>query len=135
MRRDQFFFSLVVLSLANGLVGFVLNKINTADWSDFALNLFNTSAVVWIACFLASALLYDSALEDVITIPDAVIGLGVLAMNIIPLAKLSWLALTVLSLYMVSTSPPRSGRRRGAFIALAITGPTLWGPALMDLCG
>ena len=80
-------------------------------------------------------LLYGSRLDEVITTPDAVIGLGVLAMTILPFARLSWLALTALSLYMLCVSPARSSRRRGALIALAVTGPMLWGPALMDIFG
>jgi hypothetical protein len=63
------------------------------------------------------------------------IGLVVLLMTIIPAAKFGWLALTVLSLYMFCVAPPRSPRRRGALIALAATGPTLWGPALMEVFG
>ena len=104
-------------------------------WSDALLGSFGVSAVVWIACFAASVLLYGSRLDEVITTPDAVIGLGVLAMTILPFARLSWLALTALSLYMLCVSPARSSRRRGAYIALAVTGPMLWGPALMDIFG
>src|SRR5262249_35571349 len=48
---------------------------------------------------------------------------------------LSWLALTALSLYMLCLSPARSLRRRGALIALAVTGPMLWGPSLMEIFG
>ena len=102
---------------------------------DALLGLFGVSAVVWIACFAAAVLLYGSRLDEVITTPDAVIGLGVLAMTILPFAKLSWLALTALSLYMLCVSPARSSRRRGALIALAVTGPMLWGPALIEIFG
>ena len=132
MSRDQFFCGLFILAAANGLEGFVLNTLSTQGWFDALLGLFGVSAVVWIACFAAAVLLYGSRLDEVITTPDAVIGLGVLAMTILPFARLSWLALTALSLYMLCVSPARSSRRRGALIALAVTGPMLWGPALMD---
>jgi len=135
MSRDRFFCGLFVLAAANGLQGFVLNTIATQGWFDALLGLFGISAVVWIACFAATALLYGSRLDEVITIPDAVIGLGVLAMTIIPFAKMSWLALTAVSLYMLCVSPARSPRRRGALIAVAVTGPMLWGPALMEVFG
>ena len=135
MSRDQFFCGLFILAAANGLEGLVVDSVVTQGWSDALLGSFGVSAVVWIACFAASVLLYGSRLDEVITTPDAVIGLGVLAMTILPFAKLSWLALTALSLYMLCVSPARSPRRRGAFIALAVTGPMLWGPALMDIFG
>ena len=106
-----------------------------SSWSEALLRLFDVSAVVWIACFAAVGLLYGSRVREVITIPDAVIGLGILLMTILPFARLSWLALAVLSLYMLSVAPAQSPRHRGALTALAITGPMLWGPALMEAFG
>jgi hypothetical protein len=91
--------------------------------------------MVPIACFAASRMLYGSRLEEVITIPDAMIGFVVLLMTIVPASKFGWLALTVLSLYMLCVAPAQSSRRRGALVALAVTGPTLWGPALMEVFG
>ena len=135
MSRDQFFCGLFILAAANGLEGWVVGSVVEQGWSDALLGSFGVSAVVWVACFASPVLLYGSRLDEVITTPDAVIGLGVLAMTILPFAKLSWLALTALSLYMLSVSPARSSRRRGAYIALAVTGPMLWGPALMDIFG
>jgi hypothetical protein len=135
MSRDRFFCGLFVLAAANGLEGFVLNTIATQGWLDALLGLFGISAVVWIACFAGTVLLYDSGLDEVIITPDAVIGLGLLAMTILPFARMSWLALTVLGFYMFCVSPGRSPRRRAALIALAVTGPMLWGPALMEVFG
>jgi exosortase/archaeosortase family protein len=135
MSRDQFFCGLLILAVANGLEGFVLNGVSATGWSEGLLGCFGVSAFVWVACFAASALLYGSRLDDVITIPDAVIGLFILSMTILPFTKSSFLALTVLSLYMLCVAPARSPRRRGALIALAVTGPMLWGPALMDVFG
>ena len=135
MSRDQFFCGLLILAAANGLEGFVVNSVVTQGWSEAVLGSFGVSTIVWIACFAASRLLYDSKLDEVITIPDAVIGLGVFSLTILPFARFSWLALAVLSLYMLCVAPARSARRRGALIALAVTGPMLWGPALMEAFG
>src|SRR5438128_1804701 len=98
MRRDQFLCGLFVLVAVNGLQGIVVGTIVAQGWSDALLGSFGISAVVWISCFTAAVLLYGSRLDDRITTPDLVIGLGVLAMTILPFAKLSWLALTALSL-------------------------------------
>jgi hypothetical protein len=135
MSRDQFFCGLFILAAANGLEGWVVGSVVEQGWSDALLGSFGVSAVVWIACFASPVLLHGSRLDEVITTPDAVIGLGVLAMTILPFPKLGWLALTALSLYMICVSPARSSQRRGAYIALAVTGPMLWGPALMDIFG
>jgi hypothetical protein len=123
------------LAVANGLEASVANSVDAQDWAEALLNTFNVSAVVWIACFAAAGLLYASRVREGITIPDAVIGVGILLMTILPFARLSWLALAALSLYMLSVTPAQSPRHRGALIALAITGPMLWGPALMEIFG
>jgi hypothetical protein len=97
--------------------------------------LFGVSAVVWLACFAGANLLYGSRLNETITTLDAMVGWAVLALTILPFERVSWLALTALSLYMLCVSSRQSIRRRGALIALALTGPMLWGPALMLICG
>jgi exosortase/archaeosortase family protein len=135
MSRDHFFCGLLILALANGLALSVVGAVVGHGWSTALLNTFNTSAVVWFACFAALGLLYRSKTDEVITVSDAAIGVGILLMTIVPSAKFSWLALTVLSLYMLSIAPARSLRQRGALIALAATGPMLWGPALMEIFG
>ena len=133
LRRDHFFCGLLILAVVNGLQGPICVNVATLGWSEALFGLFGVSAVVWISCFVAAALLYGSRAGETITIPDAVIGLGVLSMTILPFARLSWLALALLSLYMLSGAPAQSPRQRGALIALAVTGPVLWGPALMEV--
>jgi exosortase/archaeosortase family protein len=135
MNRDQFFCGLLILAAANGLVNPVMTSVVTEGWPNALLGSFGVSVMVPIACFAASALLHRSRLGEAITIPDAVIASVVLSLTILPLARFSWLALTVLSLYMLSVAPAGSPRQRGACIALAVTGPTLWGPTLMEVFG
>jgi hypothetical protein len=133
--RDHLFCALLILAAANGLASPVVSGAVTEDWLDALRGTFGVSAMVPIACFAASHLLYRSTLEEVITIPDVMIGLAVLLMTILPSARFGWLALTVLGSYMLCVAPAGSPRRRGALIALAVTGPTLWGPALMEVFG
>jgi hypothetical protein len=135
MSRDHFFCGLFILAAANGLEASVVGSVLTHGWFNALLDLFGVSAVVWIACFAAANLLYGSRLNEMITTLDAVVGLAVLALTILPFERVSWFALTALSLYMLWASSAQSLRRRGALIALAITGPMLWGPALMLICG
>ena len=132
MSRDQFFCGLFILAAANGLAGFVIGTITMQGWFAALLGLFGVSAIVWAACWAVTLFLYSSQPDEVIHAPDMAVGLGVLSMTILPFSKLSWLALTVLGLYMLWVSAAGSPRRRAASIALAITGPMLWGPALMD---
>jgi exosortase/archaeosortase family protein len=133
LRRDHFFCGLLILTVVNGLQGPVYANVTALGWSEALLGLFGVSAVVWIACFAAASLLYTCSADEAVTIPDTVIGLGVLSMTILPFSRLGWLALALLSLYMLSAAPAQSPRRRAALIALAVTGPVLWGPALLEV--
>ena len=135
MSRDRFFCGLFILAVANGLEVYVLNSIVTQGWSVALLDLFGVSAIVWLACLAGANLLYSSRPNEPITSPDAVVGLVVLALTILPFERVSWFALTALSLYMLWVSPAQSFRRRGALITLALTGPMLWGPSLMLIFG
>jgi len=128
MSRDQFFCGLLILAAANGLVSDAVGNIVAVGLPQALLNTFGVSAMVPVACFAASRLLYRSGLSEGITIPDAMVGIVVLLMTILPVARFSWLALAVLGLYMFCIAPARSPRRAGALTALAVTGPMLWGP-------
>jgi hypothetical protein len=135
MSRDRFLCGLFILAVANGLEAYVVNSIVTQGWSVALLDLFDVSAIVWLACFAGANLLYSSRLDEAVTAPDVVVGLVVLALTMLPFERVCWFALAALSLYMLCVSPAQSLRRRGALIALALTGPMLWGPALMLIFG
>jgi exosortase/archaeosortase family protein len=49
-----------------------------------------------------------------------------LLLIVLPIGRLSWLAMTILSVYVLLFSNPSSSRRRGAIILLATTVPMLW---------
>jgi hypothetical protein len=135
MNRDRFFCGLFVLAAANGLEVYVVNSIVTQGWSVALFDLFGVSAIVWLACIAGANLLYSSRTGETLATSDAAVGLVVLVLTILPFERVSWFALTALSLYMLCVSPAQSFRRRGALIALALTGPMLWGPALMLVFG
>src|SRR5262249_36011345 len=135
MMRNQFFCGLFILTVINGLEPFVVGSVVRNGWYGALLETFGLSAVVLMACIAGSMLLYDSRSDEVITIRDRMVALAVLVMTILPFAKFSWMALTVLGLYILGVSPAGSKRRRGALIALAATGPMLWGPFLMEIFG
>ena len=64
----------------------------------------------WPVC-AATLFLCSSKSVDVIHAPDIAIGLGVLVITTLPFSKLSWLALSALSFYMLWVSA--EGRRAG----------------------
>lgn len=133
--RDQFLAGLFILISLNGLAAPVAESIRSLGLSDALLATFNVSALVWVACAVAPALLLGGQDDDEITGADVAVGLLVLAAAVVPLGKLSWLAATGLALYTLWAGPTASRRRRCALVLLAVTGPMLWGPLLMTIVG
>jgi len=131
--RDAFFAGLFILLCTNGLAARVFGVIHVLGSLQGVLATFNISVFVWIACIAGPWLLLSSKCEEKITTADAIVGLAAMGFALVPLASLSWLALAGLALYVLWHSHPGSERRRGALILLALTGPMLWGPLLIDM--
>jgi hypothetical protein len=132
MPRDEFFAAIAILACANGLVARAVQTVNTVGWTDGVIGTFGISAVVWIACFTGIAELLHHKTDQIQT-RDVVIGVGLLPLIILPVGHLSWMALTVLSLYILIFADDHSSRQRGAIILLATTVPMLWSRMLFNL--
>jgi len=57
---------------------------------------------------------------------DLILGLALLLPITLPIGPLSWLAITILSLYGLFFTDPSLSRKRGTLILLATTVPMLW---------
>lgn len=129
MSRDEFFATIFILACINGLGSRVINSIRSAGWNDALLSTFGTSVIVWIACFGGIRLILCQRMGK-IRLADVLVGLVLLVPIALPIEKLSWLAVSILSLYVLMFTDPPSPRRRGAIILLATTVPMLWSPFL-----
>ena len=130
LSRDGFFAGLFILYCANGFGSRVIASIDAVGWADAVLSTFEVSAIVWLSCIAGVGLILREASEDEIRGLDLLVG-GVLLIPVaLPIGALSWLAVTILSLYVVYFTHPPSSRRRGAMILLAVTVPMLWSPLL-----
>ena len=84
------------------------------------------NAVVLFACFAGvSALLFNNQ-DDEIRPADLAVAVVVLALVLLPIFALSWVAVTGLSLYILLFARGAPDRTRGAVILLALTVPMLW---------
>jgi exosortase/archaeosortase family protein len=128
--RDEFFAGLYIISCANGLLGRVLLTLTTDGWVGI-LDV-NISVIVLFACFagVSTTLQTDQRIEKIGS-TDLAVGAVCLALAVLPMFALAWVALSGLSLYVLCTARGDSGRRRGALIMLTLTLPMLWSPLLM----
>jgi exosortase/archaeosortase family protein len=125
MSRDEFFATLFILGCLNGLGSQVVHSVRVSGWTDALLSTFGISAIVWIACFGGVRLILRER-TGIVRPPDLILGLALLLLITLPIGPLSWLAITILCLYVLLFTEPSSSRQRGALILLATTVPMLW---------
>ena len=125
MSRDEFFATLFILGCLNGLGSHVVASVRVVGWTDALLSSFGISAIVWIACFGGVRLILRERM-GIIRPLDLILGLALLLAIALPIGALSWLAITILCLFVLLFTDPSSSRQRGALILLATTVPMLW---------
>jgi hypothetical protein len=129
--RGELFAGLLIIPCVNGLAGRVIEASRSLGW--YALTAgFDVSVIVWLAA-LGSLHLVLRAGGGQITRLDLAAAATVLILTAVPVPKLSWVALTLSSIYISRASLRDSAMQRAAFICLALTAPTLWGPVLMNI--
>ena len=129
MSRDEFFAALFILGCVNGLGARIINSVYSSGWTDAVLSTFGTSAIVWIACFGGARLVLGERAGKIRPV-DLALALALILVIALPIEKMSWLAITILGLYVLLFTDPGSSRRRGAVILLTATAPMLWSPLL-----
>jgi hypothetical protein len=125
MSRDEFFAVLFILACVNGLGSQIVHSVRLSGWADALLSTFGISVIVWIACFRGTRLILQERTDKIRSV-DLALGFALLLLIALPIGRLSWLAITILSLYVLLFGDPSSSRRRGAVILLATTVPMLW---------
>jgi hypothetical protein len=125
MRRNEFFGCLYILACANGLLGRIILTANFDGWMGAILG-FDINAIVLFACFAGVSAILSSNQDDEIRPADLAVAVVVLALAILPIFALSWVAVTGLSLYILLFARGAPDRTRGAVILLALTVPMLW---------
>jgi exosortase/archaeosortase family protein len=127
--RNELFAGLVLLGFANGISGQVISSVAQFGIAAALLSTFNISVIVWSACAISIWFLLRGPVQPVRTF-DWVMTTCVLVALLMPVAQLSWLALTGLAIHIMRSSPRSSFLHRGACILLAMTVPMFWGRLL-----
>ena len=122
--RGEFFAGLLALGCVSGLASRIIQSVNRLGWVDALFNTFEISAIVLISCAAGVCLVLRDRTIGVRS-SEFAMGAGFVLLVILPIGPLSWLAVTALSLYII-TSTDVASSRRGAFILLAATVPMLW---------
>ena len=125
MSREEFFAALFIVGGLNGLGSQVVHYVRILGWTDALLSTFGISAIVWVACFGGVRLILCERTGKIQPL-DLILGFALLLLITLPIGALSWLAITILSLYVLLFTDPSSSQKRGVLILLATTVPMLW---------
>jgi exosortase/archaeosortase family protein len=101
-------------------------------WFEAAGGTFDISIIVLAACFAGLSLILADKTGEVQT-PDLILSAMLLLLIALPIGATSWLAVTILSLYILNLGQSIDSRRRGAIILLAVTVPMLWSRLVFNL--
>lgn len=130
--RGELFAGLYVLGCANGLAARVILSVHRLGWLDAALGTFDVSVIVVLACFTGLSLILADKTGG-IQLADLAVATVLLLLIALPIGAMSWLAVTMLSLYVLFFTQVTESQHRGAVILLAATVPTLWSRLIFDL--
>ena len=132
LTRGELFAGLYILGCANGLAAKMILSVHRLGWVDAAVGTFDVSAIVVVACFAGISLVLADKTGGV-HVADLAVAMVLLLIIALPIGAMSWLAVTVLSLYVLRFTPATESQRRGAVILLAATIPMLWSRLVFDL--
>src|SRR5262249_2524868 len=119
------FAGLFMLGCINGLGSRAIDSVRSLGWTDALLDTFGVSLIVWIACYKGIELVLREATGSIQRM-DLVLGAGLLLLVSLPVGGASWLAVTLLALYVLRAGAASDAQRRGTIILLAATVPMLW---------
>ncbi len=132
-RTKLFGFIGLLLSL-NALPTFVGEAVQTHGWLVASLNLFDISAIVWLALAAAVAIAFQTDVADAPATPaDLAVAVGATLIALIPVPPLSAGALTGVALWGILTARPGSRARRSAAIFLSLSTFFFWGRLFLAL--
>jgi len=125
LNRNELFAGLCVIGFANGILIRIVEGLRGRDWVDVLFNTFDISIILWAALIAGAAFLFQAPGAPVTRRDAMAVGLAAAAF-LVPLAPLSWMAITGIAVYAALTSPQGSLARRGGWILAAMTIPMFW---------
>ena len=130
MGRGEYFGGLFMLGCGSAFASLIFHSAEELGWAVAVFGTFGISVVIWISCILGVTLVLRDRTTSVRAFEIA-LGAGFVFLILLPIVRLSWIAVTGLSLYIL-LSTDVTDSRRGALILLAMTVPIFWSPLLFQ---
>lgn len=138
--RAELFAIVLILAAFNSLSTRLASSIHNESLINSALGLFGVNAILWFALYALLRCGLDAAHSDGVHF-DRLNKWDVVAAALIALASFlpthipALLALLLGGIYLFASSAKSSASRRVAIVALAMTGPLLWGSVALRILG
>lgn len=129
--RSQLFFALFLLATLNAFFGNAVGSVATRGWAAAAANLFDISAILWVALAAGLAILAEDPDRARWRRGDSAIAAALLAAALLPAPAASAVALTAAAAWAIATSDAGTALRRSGIIFLTVTGALIWGRLLL----
>lgn len=131
LTRGDLFGALYILGCTNGLAAKMIMSVHRLGWIEAAASTFDVSVIEVIACVVGISLIVPD--KTGVHRTDLVVALIVLLMIALPIGAMSWVAVTMLSVYILVNRQAAQPQHRGAVILVAATVPMLWSRLVFDL--
>lgn len=121
-----------VLAALNGQAGYLFQRLHTSGLPAAAFELGGISVVIWFAMYATLKIGFEGA-GEALRPWDLWILAAVILLTIAPVSIAASGALLFSAVYLLLTTRPRQLERRVALVLCALTGPLIWGPALIAI--
>jgi exosortase/archaeosortase family protein len=132
--RSELFAVLLPIAVLNGLAPRISAALSEGYAMAFA-SLLGLNAVIWFALYALFRIALDDPAPQPLRPADKWIAAALVAGALFPVMIAASIALFGAAIYLLRTSAPDAPLRKLALIALAATGPLLWGPICLALLG
>ena len=130
--RNELFAGLVLVGFVNGISARAVHSVVENGIAAALLSTFEISVIVWSACAVGISFVLRGPAQPAARFDFILAGVALSAF-LVPVAPLSWLALSGLAVHILRTSPRSSFLHRGGWILLAVTVPMFWSRLLFSL--
>ena len=130
LHRGEYFAGLFILGFASGFTSRIVHSIEEIGWADALFRTFGISVIILASCVAGISLILRDRTSGIRPF-ELALGVGFILLVILPIAPLSWIAVTCLSLYILFSTVVATSRR-GALILFATTVPLLWSRILFE---
>ncbi|QIG51836.1 hypothetical protein G5V57_31500 [Nordella sp. HKS 07] len=132
LNRNRFFVGLWLVGFINGSLVYLVTGLRENSALYNVLNTFEISAIVWVSIAVGCAYLFKQS-ESKNSRRDVGLAIAISFAFLIPITALSWVAVSVLSAYLIVTSPGDSYAKRGAWILFTVTVPMFWSRVIFSV--